>query len=425
VKYEPGEYCTVLYRLGERLVVGTLRWPDTGQEVPETARIIHPLRMRVYTFDQDPALPGLRVVLDPQALAQTLSSALPECRSGAYRLLRCRATALRYRPSKRCSLRLDVWLRDARTGDFVSRTLFAKVYQRLDKAASVYREMQMLYEAAPARDGRVRFAEPVAFLPDLRVVVQGAVDGMPLEPYLSGLGKGLAHPDLRVWEGVVRSASALAAVHVAGLTTDRERPIAAELRRFVKRAAQAVTADPVVGQPLARLAGALPKWYDELGQRHAEVSLIHGDCKPSQFLITADGAGILDFDHCGMADPASDVGTYLATLRQLGVRQSLKAGNGAAAQTLKEWLRALEDCFLDEYCAASNRSGDLRLRAAWYEAVALMRKALRSFSRSPRSPLVGALVEEAWSCLAALPEPEYEVRGSKLEVQTPGSTTLD
>src|SRR5438067_11577104 len=27
VKYEPGEYCTILYRLGERMVVGTLRWP--------------------------------------------------------------------------------------------------------------------------------------------------------------------------------------------------------------------------------------------------------------------------------------------------------------------------------------------------------------------------------------------------------------
>jgi hypothetical protein len=74
-------------------------------------------------------------------------------------------------------------------------------------------------------------------------------------------------------------------------------------------------------------------------------------------------------------------------------------------------LCALEDRFLDEYCAASSSSGDFRLRAVWYEAVALMRKALRSFSRSPRSPLVGALVEEAWSCLAALPEYEVESHG--------------
>src|SRR5947209_1297098 len=56
VKYEPGEYCTVLYRLGERLVVGTLRWAReasgavAGQDVadvPATVRTISALGMQV------------------------------------------------------------------------------------------------------------------------------------------------------------------------------------------------------------------------------------------------------------------------------------------------------------------------------------------------------------------------------------------
>jgi hypothetical protein len=45
---------------------------------------------------------------------------------------------------------------------------------------------------------------------------------------------------------------------------------------------------------------------------------------------------------------------------------------------------------------------EFRRRAAWYEAVALLRKALRSFGRSPFSPLPALLIAEAWDCLKDL-----------------------
>jgi hypothetical protein len=46
--------------------------------------------------------------------------------------------------------------------------------------------------------------------------------------------------------------------------------------------------------------------------------------------------------------------------------------------------------------------GDLRARIAWYEAVALERKALRCFARAPRSPLTRALVDHGQACLDRL-----------------------
>jgi hypothetical protein len=45
---------------------------------------------------------------------------------------------------------------------------------------------------------------------------------------------------------------------------------------------------------------------------------------------------------------------------------------------------------------------DLRRRFAWYEAVALERKALRAFARAPGSPLPRALVEQGHRCLDGL-----------------------
>src|SRR5436309_10974875 len=38
--------------------------------------------------------------------------------------------------------------------------------------------------------------------------------------------------------------------------------------------------------------------------------------RSSQFRTVGSSLSLLDFDHCGLADPASDAGTFLASLRQ-------------------------------------------------------------------------------------------------------------
>jgi hypothetical protein len=402
MKYEPGDYCTILYQLGERMLIGTFRWGKAESDLPATARLIAPLGMQVYRFEHDPALPGLATALDGPVMARVLEQTLPECRDDRARILRCRATPLRYRPGKRCTLRFDLAVCDAQ-GMLARRRLFGKVYHDRDKATSTYHEMRMMADSAPAHDGRVILAPVVAFLPDLMIVFQAPVEGTPLELYLEGLTGAARAGDQRGWAGIIRSAGAFAAVHTAGLTTDRERPIDSELKRFIKRAGQAAAVDPTTGARLLELADALPTWRGRMPEWGEQLTLVHGDCKHSQCMLTDAGVAILDFDHCGMADPATDIGTYTATLRQLGIHQALKARGGAAAAARAGWLRALEDRFLEEYCAASGYGETFRLRATWYEAVALMRKALRGFARAPRSPMPLAQVEEAWRVLATLP----------------------
>ncbi|MFL5807862.1 MAG: phosphotransferase family protein [Roseiflexaceae bacterium] len=403
MKYEPGEYCTILYELGERMVIGSFHWGQAEDEPPPTARLIEALGMLVYRFEDDPALPGLTTALDPRAMAAVLAETLPECRAGDARILRCKATPLRYRPGKRCTLRFELALRDTRSGAIIRRQLFGKVYHEIEKATSVYRETQMLADSAPARDGRVVLAPSAAFLPDMRIILQEPVDGAPLALYLEGLRGDVTAGDRRGWDGIIRSAGAFAAVHTAGLTTDRERKIDSELKRFAKRAGQAAVVDPATGARLVALSDALLAQRAHLREWGEQIGLVHGDCKHSQCMLTANTVAILDWDHCSMADPATDIGTYIATLRQLGIRQSLRAGGGVAAEARMRWLRALEDRFLEEYCTVGGFDAGFRLRATWYEAAALMRKALRGFARAPRSPMVPAQVEEAWRILATLP----------------------
>ncbi len=401
MKYEVGEYCTLLYQLGPRMVIGTFRWGEVEGELPASARLIEPLGMQVYSFEQDPALPGLATALDPRRIRAALAEALPEYRDGGRELLSVRARPLRYRPGKRCTMRFDLLERDA-AGALARRTLYGKAYHQLGKASSVFHEMQMLSDTDAVRSGRAILAPVVAFLPDLMLVMQGPIEGESLEMLLEGLQGNVTAGDPRGWAGVVRSAGALAAVHTSGVATDRERPIDKELKRFVKRASQAATVDAGAGGRLLALAEALPAWRDHMPEWGEQITLVHGDCKHSQCLLTDAGVAILDWDHCGMADPATDIGTYLATFRQMAIHQSLKARGSVAAVARAAWLRGLEDAFLDEYVAASGFGEGFYFRARWYEAVALMRKALRAFSRAPRSPMPLAQVDAGWEILHEL-----------------------
>jgi len=77
MKYEVGEYCTILYQLGGRMVIGAFHWGHAESELPASARLIEPLGMQVYSFEQDPALPGLATAMDPRRVRAALAEALP------------------------------------------------------------------------------------------------------------------------------------------------------------------------------------------------------------------------------------------------------------------------------------------------------------------------------------------------------------
>lgn len=405
VKYEPGEYATILYEMNGHMVIGELCWKSNGgyhSARPEdlsrhqtpAVHFIQRLGMWAYRFPFDPALPGLATALDPRAMARTLETNLPECANGAARVTRCRVEVLRYRPGKRCTLRLEVLLREMRTGVISARTLFGKLYHKVAKAQAVFEEMQMLAQTAPVREGRVSVARAAAFLPELGMVAQTAEDGVPLHSLLG---------DARGWSGALRAAGALASLHTIAAGSRRERPIAAELARFAERAAKVASVDTILGNRMGELAAVLPAWLEYLPAWGAESVLVHGDCKPSQFLMGAERITLLDFDHAGIADPASDIGTFLATLRQPSIQKTSMARGKRKPDASLDILRLLEDAFLNEYARLSGCGDYLRYRVLWYQAVALLRKAYRSFARSPRSPIAGALVDQAWNCLFLLP----------------------
>jgi len=389
-KYEPGVRGVILYTHGQRLLRADLLDETTPPEPPVVVQAddhglpVVPPGLRMSAFPHDPDLPSLPTVMNAPTLGRLLATAV-NGRSGPVDVraaLRCRVELLRYRPGKRATVRV--------TRGAAATAHVAKVYHQPAKAAAVAQEAPVLATAAGVR--RVlRLAPTVAYLPELSVVVQQAVRGVPLDQLLE-TGRGCA-PSAR--GGVRTAARALAELHECPPAGTRQRSVERELERFGVRAERIATVDPRLGGAAAELANRLVDVHAQLPA--AATGLVHGDCKPSQFLLQGSHAYLLDLDHLGISDQTADVGTFLTTLRQLATRNRLARRSPGTAGALSE----LATVFVETYLRARGEHRT-RARIKWQEAAALERKALRAFARAPGSPVAGALVQEANRCLDEL-----------------------
>jgi hypothetical protein len=378
-KYEPGLRAVLLYELGRRLVRGDLL---TDGESSYDVDMIPP-GLRISVFPDDPDLPTLAQAVDPVTLGPLLAEVVPGQLTARGRRAwadRCALHLVRYRPAKRATVKV--------TSAFHHSSYVAKVYHDSTKAAAVASEAWALGKVATGH-GTLRFAPPVAYLPELTVVVQAFVEGTPLDGLLSG-GTAAAS----VASAIRQAAQAMVDLHGYPLVSERQRSVTKELSRFVQRADRVASVDAQLGGDLLRLANRLLDTDAELPP--GPIGLVHGDCKPSQFLLSTQSVTLLDLDHCGISQQATDIGTFTASLRQLAVRSAV-----AGRTRDRNGLEGLARLFTDTYLGSRNAPG-LRSRIRWHEAAALQRKALRAFSRAPRSPLPAALVLEGNRCLDQL-----------------------
>lgn len=375
-KYEARQRATVLYHHGPNLVSASISF----QAVPALANaaaqgssgeaILIETGMAAFVFPHDPDLANLATVLEPTRLGPLLSEALGDT------VLHCRPKLLRYRPGTRATIGIDAQIR---TDSGPRRTrLIAKIYRNTTKAAAVFDETRRL-SGLDTGDGLV-LAEPVAYLPALPMTLQMPVTGVPLDQLVTA--RLLGKRDARLKPGLQAAARAMATLHTLPAVSVRQRSVGKELDRFADRATRIAAVDPACGRRLLAVIALLADQFDQLPA--AALGLVHGDCKPSQFLTRHGGVALLDFDHCGVSDPAADVGAFTAALRKAAVVGSLSAQSNQ-----------LEEDFLETYLEHAANQGELAKRASWHQAASLVRKALRAFARAPRSPLVLLLADEA------------------------------
>jgi aminoglycoside phosphotransferase (APT) family kinase protein len=276
-----------------------------------------------------------------------------------------RVTPIRYRPGQRHVLRYDLERRD---GSF--KPIFAKLYadQRGERIFEIATRVADWLASNGSGSAAVR---PVAYLGDTYAVVYPGLAGAPLSRRLRGRG---AHRTRQLR----RAGALLRTLHRApSAIAAQQEPhnLAAEVRA-VARASEHIRALEAEAAP--RIAAIL-EWAQELHDRlpHEDATLVHGDFKLDHLWLAPEGLTLIDPDRCCLADPALDVGKFLADL-QWWQLTSDRAG-----------LREFQGDFLSGYAAASS-SPRIR-RARVYEAVLLVKIAARRV----------ALFDPRWCALTA------------------------
>jgi Ser/Thr protein kinase RdoA (MazF antagonist) len=231
----------------------------------------------------------------------------------------------------------------------------AKTY-RNEKGQNAYDSMKALWESPLGSDQTVTIAEPLAYNPQMRVLLQGPIrEEQTLKELISWAVSTNTPSALGMLEDMLRkTAAGIAAVHASGVQTGKlwtwEDELG-EIRDRIERLGETIpeiahAADPLLTR-LKSLADSVP-----LDERVPS----HGSFRPAQVLIYQGQVGFIDFDSFGQSEPALDLALFLSTVKSIGLDTSDYEGDQSAEPLEEpelsarlEQMYALCDLFLDEY----------------------------------------------------------------------------
>jgi aminoglycoside phosphotransferase (APT) family kinase protein len=177
------------------------------------------------------------------------------------------------------------------------------------------------------------------------------------------------------FEGAVgQCAEVAAALHRSGLAVGPIRQLADELGQLDEQLAAVAAVAPGLAERLSESRSEL----DEAAGECEPLPLVfsHGDFTPGQVIFDGPAPGLLDFDTVCRAEPALDLGQYVAYLR-------LAVAKYAGPEGAPGLEASAVDGFLDRYATAAGLSPradrSLRTRVSVYEQISLLRVATHSF----------------------------------------------
>ncbi|MBO0796925.1 MAG: aminoglycoside phosphotransferase family protein, partial [Ktedonobacteraceae bacterium] len=193
---------------------------------------------------------------------------------------------------------------------------------------------------------------------------------------------------------------ALAQIHCSAVTPqDSPRTGAKEARRVRERAGLIASRNSAQAERVQNLARRLASRLEEL--RPDSYRPAHGGFKASQLLFHSQKVFVVDFDGFCLADPALDVGYFLAYLRPSGLWYH--------QQGMRQWFEQAAEVFRMAYRGAmqargvtNETLGTIIERSRLYEGALIFKIATRRVNRlnSPRPQELSAMLDEITQCLS-------------------------
>jgi hypothetical protein len=293
---------------------------------------------------EDAELPFLADLTDPDRAAPLLEASIRA--GGAYPDLRiegCTAEVMRYKPGSRCTVRYQLRFPPEAQSDGWPGVVVAKTYHG-DKGSNAWGAMRALWASPLSSGPAVHLAEPLAYLDEARVLVQGPVDEDTTLKELVRQRFTPGAPDPPALDALLdRTAAGLAALHTSGawhgevVTLDDEL---AEIREVIGRLAVSL---PELADGAAPLLALVEDAADRCPADPPVPS--HLSFRPAQVLVHGDDISFIDFDGFGRAEPALDVALFRATVRSVSMGAAAPDDREAALDRLD----AMNDAFLARY----------------------------------------------------------------------------
>jgi thiamine kinase-like enzyme len=315
------------------------------------------------------------LLTDPESARELLEQAIRAC-SPTHSQLRIEAVEPRVVRAKgsRCTVvyELEFGPEEHNTPS----PLIAKTY-RGDKGENAYAGMRALWTSKLGRSNAVSIAEPLAFVPELNVLVQGPVRG---ETTLKAVIKaafeaGTAEALLELSVYVDKTAVGLAELHRCGVTyggTVTWDDKLADVEETVGRAAS-------LASELADAAAPLLTRLEEQATGYPPDPPVptHGSFRPNQVLVNEGEIGFIDFDRFGQAEPALDIASFRTAMRDAGRLDGSEHVDEVRQARLVQ-LDELCDRFLDRYAGVASVS---RERVRVWEALGLFTTVLHCWTK--------------------------------------------
>jgi hypothetical protein len=244
----------------------------------------------VQLYPVDAGLPGLAAASSPRAVAPRFAG-LPAPWTGAEDGA-VQVELVRYKAARRAVFRYGM-------GAGEGRAAYGKL--RADEAGAHLLEVG----AELARTGAA-VAAPLAYVPDLRMVVYAAGAGTRLKDL-----RGSAA--FEAWMEPL--AATLADLHATELPALRPYPMAHDVADLLASARTIAALLPQLADRVVRLAERVVALLPATPRRLASI---HGSFHDDQVLVGPSGVVLVDFDSAGLGDPLLDVGHFASYLSAAG-----------------------------------------------------------------------------------------------------------
>jgi len=386
---------------------------DDRLEIKPFARpvaIVEHLNMTLSAFPIDGLIPTLVDATDPNKIASILAETLPAALSGQFSIKDVRLLLANYGRYKRCVLRYSIDGTQTETQTPQNVTVYGKVdadgsggltVSIISALREKLHEPEVLY--------RFRIPGSLGYFPDLKLLMMEALPGRSFFKELlktwtgnrkrqeSAHGKPSDDNNMTLEQAVKTCALIAATLHSSKINLGSRITLEIQVAKLLEEA-------DVLCQVLPEIGAQVKSWINQtvaFAQSYPEMPLCfsHGDFTYTQLIFDGSEGGLVDFDSICQAEPAQDLGHYLAYQRL-----NIIKGQDPDIPFAPEAIESLCALFLDTYINVSKSwiadEGLLRGRVAIYELISLIRLTLHSWEKMKGSRLKQTmlLLEERIEC---------------------------